>query len=180
MKTQKTLLDYFINPIINFTYLSALTSVVNFLILQKGDFTMKMKTKFKSIVFSLAIIFFLVYLNSAAQAGWEKTYGGPDSDYGRSVQQTKDGGFIIAGSTNSFGAGEADVYLVKTDALGKMEWQKTFVKILNFFTGGAQKAKGNQYTKCYPILKQDTVRQSSKHEMAKLCSGISGYESKSF
>ncbi len=58
--------------------------------------------------------------------GWEKTFGGSDRDRGYSVQQTSDGGYIIAGWTKSFGVGGSDVYLVKTDASGKEEWSKTF------------------------------------------------------
>ena len=57
---------------------------------------------------------------------WTKTYGGSDQDGGESVQQTEDGGYIIAGWTKSFGAGEADVYLIKTDAYGNVEWTKTY------------------------------------------------------
>ena len=57
---------------------------------------------------------------------WQKTYGGTSYDYGRSVVQTSDGGFIIAGYTNSFGAGNEDVYLVKTDTSGNQIWQKTY------------------------------------------------------
>ena len=58
---------------------------------------------------------------------WTKTYGGStDSDYGYSVQQTKDGGYIIAGSTYSYGAGLSDGFLVKTDAQGNMLWKNTF------------------------------------------------------
>jgi hypothetical protein len=57
---------------------------------------------------------------------WEKTFGGSGWDGGFSVQQTSDGGFIIAGATWSFGAGEGDVWLVKTDASGNIEWDRTF------------------------------------------------------
>ena len=62
----------------------------------------------------------------SGQIRWIKTYGGSDLDYGYSVQQTLDGGYIIAGVTGSFGAGEADVYLIKTDAYGNVEWTKTY------------------------------------------------------
>jgi hypothetical protein len=57
---------------------------------------------------------------------WEKTFGGTDYDWGNSVQQTSDGGYIIAGVTYSSGAGSADVYLIKTDSKGNLQWEKTF------------------------------------------------------
>ena len=55
---------------------------------------------------------------------WERTFGGDDFDIGRSVRQTADGGYIVAGSTRSFGAGLDDVYVVKTNADGVEEWSR--------------------------------------------------------
>jgi len=54
-----------------------------------------------------------------------KTIGGPASEAGNSLIQTSDGGYAIAGTTSSFGAGEADVYVVKLDANGNLQWTKT-------------------------------------------------------
>jgi hypothetical protein len=50
---------------------------------------------------------------------WSRTYGGVEREYGQSFQQTLDGGFILAGSTRSFGAGVGDVWLIKTDKKGE-------------------------------------------------------------
>ena len=55
---------------------------------------------------------------------WDRTFGGADSDFGRSVQQTSDGGFIIAGGTMSFGA--YDAYLIKSDGKGNEQWTRRF------------------------------------------------------
>jgi len=49
---------------------------------------------------------------------WQKTYGGGSDDEALSIQQTQDGGYIVAGYTNSFGTGESDVYVIKMDANG--------------------------------------------------------------
>ncbi|UCF70748.1 MAG: hypothetical protein JSW49_00265 [candidate division WOR-3 bacterium] len=57
---------------------------------------------------------------------WSKEYGGGGEDYGISVKPTPDSGYIIAGSTMSFGAGGKDAWLVKIDANGDTMWTKTY------------------------------------------------------
>ena len=57
---------------------------------------------------------------------WSREYGGTDHDHFRAVQQTTDGGYIAAGHTRSFGAGDWDVYLVKTNNVGDTMWTRTY------------------------------------------------------
>ncbi|SVA65376.1 uncharacterized protein METZ01_LOCUS118230, partial [marine metagenome] len=57
---------------------------------------------------------------------WDKTFGGSNDDFGSCIQQTIDGGYIIVGWTNSFGGGNNDAWLIKTDVQGNKEWDKTF------------------------------------------------------
>jgi len=57
---------------------------------------------------------------------WNKTYGGAGWDTGRSVVLASDGGYVIAGTTGSYGAGHYDAFLAKTDAEGTMLWNKTY------------------------------------------------------
>ena len=71
----------------------------------------------------------LVKLGSEGGREWDRTFGGPEDDVGYDVQQTDDGGYIIAAETHSFGARSAaksDYWLIKTDSMGNMEWQRTF------------------------------------------------------
>ncbi len=68
---------------------------------------------------------YLIRIDVNGDTLWTKTYGGSNLDIGYSVVQTRDGGYIIAGSTKSFGAGVGDVYLIKTDAKGDTLWTKT-------------------------------------------------------
>lgn len=76
----------------------------------------------KKLVF--LFLFFVHY--SFGQITFQKTYGGSQDEVFYSVQQTFDGGYINVGSTNSFGAGSYDVYLVKTDSTGDTLWTKTY------------------------------------------------------
>lgn len=69
---------------------------------------------------------FLVKIDKTGSLLWQKTIGGTDWDFAYSMQATADGGFIIAGTTYSYGRGNADGYIVKTDANGNVVWQKTY------------------------------------------------------
>lgn len=67
----------------------------------------------------------LVKADSVGNLLWSKTYGGPNWDEARSVQETDDCGYIIAGQTESYGAGDRDVWVIKTDSKGDQIWNMT-------------------------------------------------------
>ncbi|ACI19141.1 ligand-binding sensor domain-containing protein [Dictyoglomus thermophilum] len=69
---------------------------------------------------------YIIKLDKDGNKMWEKTFGGSDNDLACSIQQTSDGGYIVAGGTYSFGAGEEDVYIIKLDSNGNKMWEKTF------------------------------------------------------
>jgi len=58
--------------------------------------------------------------NPLSSTSFAKTYGGTNWDEVSSVQQTSDGGYILAGYTSSFGAGGYDAFLIKTDENGNI------------------------------------------------------------
>jgi predicted secreted protein len=70
--------------------------------------------------------FWLVKTDAAGNAQWNRTYGGTSDDEAYALVQTVDGGYALAGYTGSIGAGYYDFWLVKTDASGNEQWNKTY------------------------------------------------------
>lgn len=65
-------------------------------------------------------------LNSDGSVAWQKGYGGPQSDVAESIQQTADGGYVVVGSTYSFGGGYSDAWVLKLNSDGSVAWQKAY------------------------------------------------------
>lgn len=75
--------------------------------------------------------FWIVKIGSTGNIIWEKRFGGSVEDIAYSIAQTSDGGYIVSGSTNStngnitFNSGQGDCWILKLDASGNLQWQKT-------------------------------------------------------
>jgi len=68
----------------------------------------------------------IIKTDSNGYQSWNRTFGGTDDDYARCIRSTGDGGYIIAGETESFSESESDVWLIKTDIDGYEIWSQTF------------------------------------------------------
>ncbi len=68
----------------------------------------------------------IVKLDSDGMVLWSKNYGEDEYDSISSIRQTEDGKYIAAGTTASYGAGKSDIWVLRIDEEGMIEWQKTF------------------------------------------------------
>lgn len=76
-------------------------------------------------LFSIIIMVFPVFL-AFPQNTFQLIYGGGGEENANDIKQTYDGGYILTGKTNSAGAGQDDLFLLKTDSAGSVEWAKTY------------------------------------------------------
>ncbi len=69
---------------------------------------------------------YIIKIDEFGDTIWTRKYGGSGEDCGSSIIQTSDSGFIVTGKTNSFGAGEYDIWILRLDAHGDTIWTRTF------------------------------------------------------
>ncbi|HLF63259.1 MAG TPA: gliding motility-associated C-terminal domain-containing protein [Saprospiraceae bacterium] len=78
----------------------------------------------KKLLFLLVQFFFSPI--AFTQSGFQRTYGGQGNERAHGIVETQDGGYAITGHTDSFGAGQDDIFILKIDGNGNIQWQKTF------------------------------------------------------
>ena len=109
--------------------------------------------------------YYLVKTDANGAIQWTKTYGGTDFDDANSVEQTADGGYIIAGMTSSFGDPIGDVYLVKTNSTGDTLWTRTYASNL---TDGMDMANSVRQTNDHGYIIAGVTISASQGEFALL------------
>jgi hypothetical protein len=89
--------------------------------------------------------FWLVKTDENGIEEWNHAYGGINGELAMSVQQTSDEGYVMTGYTWTFGAGESDFWVVKTDSLGNEEWNRTFGGALGDHAESVQQTNDGGY-----------------------------------
>ncbi len=105
----------------------------------------------------VSLLTLLFVLPAFSQQSWWRVYGGARDDDGGSVQQTSDGGYIVAGFTSSFGNSD-QVYLIKTDSLGDTLWTKTYGDVDQDWGYSVQQTSDSGY-----IIAGTTLPPGSNH-----------------
>jgi hypothetical protein len=88
---------------------------------------------------------YVVKTNSTGDTLWTKTYGGAANDAASAIISTEDQGYLIVGSTESSGAGESDVYIIKTDNTGNQSWDQTYGGVNNDGASSVREVVGFGY-----------------------------------
>jgi hypothetical protein len=91
---------------------------------------------------------YLLKINASGDTVWTRTYGGPESDEARAVCATGDGYVVVTGCTDSYGAGENDLYLLKVDSTGDTVWTRTYGSSRFEWGQGVCETQDNCYAAC--------------------------------
>jgi hypothetical protein len=102
----------------------------------------------------------LIKTDSLGDTLWTRTYGGIHDEWGRFADQTSDSGYIVLGQTESFGAGNYDLYVVKTDTAGDTVWTNTYGTASSDYTNSMQQTSDGGFI----ILATSTLHSAGNHD----------------
>ncbi len=111
----------------------------------------------------------MVKTDEQGKVVWERTYGGEKNDQGYDFTATNDGGYLLVGATQSKGAGNRDIWVVKTDARGELQWDKTFGDKYADGANAVVKTKGGGYLiagshhESFRVKKDDVIKYEMTH-----------------
>jgi len=97
-----------------------------------GGYIVAGRTDMSNIPFTSSYNYWILKLDALGNLQWEKDYGGSEDDIAKAIIQTIDGGYIVAGVTESSNGdvshnnGSIDCWIVKLDQLGNLEWEKSY------------------------------------------------------
>ena len=114
--------------------------------------------------------FYLIKTDKNGNLQWQQTYGGLDSDFCYSIEKAFDGGYILAGTTSSFGSGSLDYLIIKVDSVGTFEWKKYYGGI------GVEKLKDviHSFDFCYYFLGITYSFGAGTHDIQILKTDVNG------
>lgn len=92
--------------------------------------------------------YWLVKTNAAGDSLWSRTYGGSGADWCLGIEQTADGGFVLVGYTDSFSAGEDDIWIIRTDANGDSLWSRTYGGVQDEYGQSVKKTPDGGFLLC--------------------------------
>jgi hypothetical protein len=105
----------------------SISAFINSILSEKVPLMGRIEMKILKMTFVLVFCLGLIQVGFAQpDTLWTKTFGGLNDEECNCVIQTSDGGFALAGYTRSFGAGEEDMYLIRTNASGDTLWTRTY------------------------------------------------------
>ncbi len=87
----------------------------------------------------------LMKLTPAGELTWQRAYGGTGTEIVKSVWQTQDGGYIVAGQTSSFGAGDYNLWVLKLSSAGVVTWEKRYGGTSDDYAGSIQQTQDGGY-----------------------------------
>lgn len=91
---------------------------------------------------------YTIKIDQSGNLIWSKTYGGLFDDQAYCIDATDDGGHIIVGQTFSFGNGGGDIYIIKTDSLGEIEWERLYGSVQNEIGFCGKQTRDGGYIVC--------------------------------
>mgnify|MGYP000701744144 CR=1 FL=1 len=102
----------------------------------------------KNVSITILLLSLFISLNAQKDTAYIYTFGGENDEQGRDIELTLDSGFIMVGSTSSFGAGNSDIYMVKVDSNINYQWSAAIGHEFTEFGHAVKQTADSGYIVC--------------------------------